>query len=171
MAIVCSARSGSTKALGTTNLLLRAASEALCRPSKSANGHCSGTASPISRGSSLFGSNSNSPPLSPRSRSGSFPRSGSPFTSFSQLNQHGDAKESVPDFVKTIALLREEHVTAARAAVQDPEILKELEAEIDRDCEWLRTFLTAAKVCFMVFLVEIRNLTTVPTLCRALVYV
>ncbi|KAF8341955.1 Aspartate/glutamate/uridylate kinase [Amanita rubescens] len=145
VAIVCSARSGSTKELGTTNLLLRAASEALRRPSKSVNGHCSGAATPISRDSSLFGSNSNSPQLSPRLRSGSFPRSTSPqpFTSFSQLNEHADA---VPDFVKTIDLLREEHVTAARAAVRDSDILKELEAEIDRDCEWLRTFLFAAKL-------------------------
>ena len=168
MAIVCSARSGSTKELGTTNLLLRAASEALRRPNNSANGHSSGAVTPISRGSPLFGSNSNSPQLSPRLRSGSFPRSTSPqpFTSFSQLNEHADV---VPDFVKTIDLLREEHVTAARAAVQDSDILKELEAEIDRDCEWLRTFLFAAKVCFVVLFVKIRNLTTVPTLCRALV--
>lgn len=36
---------------------------------------------------------------------------------------------------------------AAKASVRDPEILQELEAEIEQDCEWLRGFLFAAKVC------------------------
>ncbi|KAF8329423.1 uncharacterized protein EI90DRAFT_1394130 [Cantharellus anzutake] len=46
VAIVCSARSGSTKALGTTNLLLRAAGEALkrCPPS---SGAVQGTITPF----------------------------------------------------------------------------------------------------------------------------
>ncbi|KAF8496979.1 Aspartate/glutamate/uridylate kinase [Gautieria morchelliformis] len=45
VAVVCSARSGSTKALGTTNLLLRAASEALRgSPSPSGSGTPNGTA-------------------------------------------------------------------------------------------------------------------------------
>lgn len=149
VAVVCSARSACTKELGTTNLLLRAASEALRRPIKSANGHSSGTTTPVSRSMSLFGSCS--PPLT-RSRSGSSPRSASPqaFTSLAQRNGHADAQETVPDFVKTINLLRGEHISAARASVRDPDILQELEAEIDRDCDWLRTFLFAAKVGFMV---------------------
>ncbi|KAF8991723.1 hypothetical protein BDZ89DRAFT_1151387 [Hymenopellis radicata] len=45
VAVVCSARSGSTKALGTTNLLLKAASEALFRR-KSKSNPSSGTATP-----------------------------------------------------------------------------------------------------------------------------
>ncbi|KAF9018678.1 hypothetical protein BDZ89DRAFT_1165025 [Hymenopellis radicata] len=45
VAVVCSARSGSTKALGTTNLLLKAASEALFR-CKSKSNPTSGTATP-----------------------------------------------------------------------------------------------------------------------------
>jgi aspartate kinase len=152
VAVVCSARSGSTKALGTTNLLLRAASEALRQPTKSASRHSSGAATPVSRSMSLFGSCS--PPLSPRSRSGSSPRSTSPqpFTTFSQVNEHADTTETVPDFVKTIDLLREEHISAARASVRDPEILRELEAEIERDCDWLRRFLFAAKVGHLVSL-------------------
>lgn len=35
---------------------------------------------------------------------------------------------------------------AANASVKNPEILQELEAEIDRDCDWLRSFLFAAQV-------------------------
>lgn len=147
VAVVCSARSGSTKALGTTTLLLRAASEALQRPTKSAG---SGTAIPHSKSMSLFGSYS--PPLNPRSRSGSFPLFTSPQPFTTQLGGHAGAKDTVPDFVKTIDLLREEHLSAARASVWDPEILKELEAEIERDCDWLRTFLFAAKVGYLVFL-------------------
>lgn len=38
--------------------------------------------------------------------------------------------------------------------MNDPDILKELEDEIDRDCDWLRGFLLAAQVsnlpCFRV---------------------
>ncbi|KAJ3535829.1 hypothetical protein NMY22_g6309 [Coprinellus aureogranulatus] len=60
LAIVCSARSGSTKALGTTSLLLKASAEALERPKKSSsksssnrvNGHAiaSGAQTPASPG-------------------------------------------------------------------------------------------------------------------------
>src|SRR3978361_889636 len=60
VAVVCSARSGSTKALGTTNLLLRAASETLKRPKIH-----SGSATTVSNG--IFGRSeegSQSPPLS-----------------------------------------------------------------------------------------------------------
>ena len=86
---MCSARSGSTKALGTTNLLLRAVSEAL-KP----------------------------------------------------------APAELPAYHVTVDLIRSEHLAAASSSVRDPEILKELQEEIERDCEWLRNFLLAAKVCF-----------------------
>ncbi|PPQ82253.1 hypothetical protein CVT26_009970 [Gymnopilus dilepis] len=156
VAIVCSARSGSTKALGTTNLLLRAASEALQR-AKAGSTSVSGTTTPITRG--LFGvggastngnTSDHSPPRTPdsnyRSRSSSSP-SPAPasvfgFTPLSDAQQ----PESVPDFHHTVDLIRQEHFTAARAAIQDPDILKELEEEIDRDCDWLRSFLYAAKI-------------------------
>ena len=91
VAVVCSARSGSTKALGTTNLLLCAASEAL------------------------------------------------------KINEPAPAV--LPGYHVTVDLIRSEHLAAARSAVRDPEILKELQDEIERDCEWLRNFLLAAKVC------------------------
>src|ERR1700761_571744 len=47
LAIVCSARSGSTKSLGTTSLLLRAADEALQRAPQVRSPAQSGTASPL----------------------------------------------------------------------------------------------------------------------------
>lgn len=145
VAIVCSARSGSTKALGTTNLLIRAASEALRRPHKTATN--SGMATPTNglfRGMSYSDQSISD---SPRARSLSSPRSTSPvpFTPLSPLTvpQTG---QSTPEFNATVDLIRLEHMTAARASVRDPEILLELEAEIDRDCDWLRGFLFAAKV-------------------------
>lgn len=53
---------------------------------------------------------------------------------------------SATSFNATVDLLRSEHITAARSAVRDPEILEELEAEIERDIDSLRSFLFAAQV-------------------------
>lgn len=137
MAIVCSARSGSTKALGTTNLLLRAASEALSprAPSSSAT---PGVHTPLS---SFWGSNAgtSSPPYSPRSTPSSLRSSGSGLAFANQFTQ------STP-FASTVDLIRMEHLTAARSLIQDQGLLKELEREIERDCDSLRTFLFAAQV-------------------------
>ncbi|PPQ88571.1 hypothetical protein CVT25_009951 [Psilocybe cyanescens] len=156
VAIVCSARSGSTKALGTTNLLLRAASEALRRV-KSAGSSASGVATPISRG--LFGvglSNGNgsdhsqSPPTSPtqkqRSRSSSISHTPQSLFGFTPLTEQQPPQESQPEFHITVDIIRKEHITAARSSIRNQHILKELEEEIDRDCEWLRSFLFAAKI-------------------------
>lgn len=138
VAIVCSARSGSTKALGTTNLLLRAASEALRRRPKTPSGYVT----PVTNGGNGFfgrmdeGSLS-PPPTSPR-LSEAYPwgtGSMTPLTS-----------DTLPEFHATVDLIREEHFNAARASVQDPDILQKLEAEIERDCEWLRSFLYASQV-------------------------
>ena len=49
-------------------------------------------------------------------------------------------------FNATVDLILSEHMTAARACVRNPEILKELESEIERDCDQLRSFLFAAQV-------------------------
>jgi aspartate kinase len=157
VAIVCSARSGSTKALGTTNLLLRASAEALrgteSRPNRTRSD--TGGITPVSR--ALFGATgavhsegSQSPPLSPQSRSpswhGSIPAFGLGLTPI-----NGKCEKTplpVPDFVHTVGLLRQEHITAARECVtRHREILEELEEEIYRDCDWLTSFLYALKVC------------------------
>jgi len=135
VAIVCSARSGSTKALGTTNLLLRAASEAI----RSSKPIASTPSSPTRKtGSRLINyASDHSPSHSISSRSGSPPLG---FTSLLESN-------SVPDFFVTVDLIRQQHLSAARDSVSDPNILQELEQDIDHDCDWLKNFLLAAKVC------------------------
>ncbi|KAJ7636899.1 Aspartate/glutamate/uridylate kinase [Roridomyces roridus] len=137
VAIVCSARSGSTKALGTTNLLLRAASEALRRPKTQ-----SGYNTPVNGG--IFGrtdeGSQSPPPTSPRPGE-AYPWG--PASGMTPLNQHAD---NIPVFHATVDLIREEHFKAAREAVKDAGILQELEAEIERDVEWLRSFLYASQV-------------------------
>ena len=54
--------------------------------------------------------------------------------------------QAQPEFNVTVDLIRSEHMSAAKESVKNPEILQELEAEIDRDCDWLRSFLFAAQV-------------------------
>ncbi|KAG6857043.1 hypothetical protein H0H87_010397 [Tephrocybe sp. NHM501043] len=147
VAIVCSARSGSTKALGTTNLLLRSASQTLQRRRK---GSVSGTTTPtrglFGAGKEKDGSQSPPPPAhqqpaSPRGRQ-TPPASFSGLTPLTSANSH----QSLPEFNATVDLIREEHVKAARTSVRDPEILDELLQEIDFDCDWLRNFLFAAQI-------------------------
>ncbi|KAH9974679.1 aspartate kinase [Lactifluus volemus] len=124
LAIVCSARSGSTKPLGTTNLLLRAASEAL-QPSTLAS-------SPVRSRTAT----SLTDFLIPRSSRAS-PPFDAPGTS---------AVESVASFSKTVDLILSEHLAAARDCVKGKDILAQLETEITGDCENLRAFLYAAQV-------------------------
>ncbi|KAF9231557.1 Aspartate/glutamate/uridylate kinase [Melanogaster broomeanus] len=142
VAIVCSARSGSTKALGTTNLLLRAAAEAKQRPPTKTSSR-SGTMTPLNN---MFGRPSEVP--SPRTRSSSSPRSASPSTTAFSLTPLTTPQtgQTFPEFNATVDLIRAEHLAAAKASVETPEILQELEAEIERDCDWLRSFLFAAQV-------------------------
>lgn len=175
VAIVCSARSGKTKALGTTNLLLRAASEALQRTSSSASPGTPGIATPTipaatagiahskgfwSRKESVSSvvsmtngmSGVNGTASTQRSRADtpnpSSPRSPSSSPSpFSSFHTpaHNDCF-SIQPFHATVDLLRQDHLSAARSTVRDPIILAELETEIIRDCERLREFLFAAQV-------------------------
>ncbi|KAF7971348.1 hypothetical protein HWV62_21366 [Athelia sp. TMB] len=143
VAIVCSARSGSTKALGTTNLLLQAASEALRRPEKKSV--TSGIVTPVNGLFRAMSFSDNTPAFgsSPRGRGSSSPRS-SPPASYTPLTvpQPG---QSVPAFNATVDLIRSEHMTAAKSHVRDPVLLAELEDEIEADCDWLRGFLFAAQ--------------------------
>lgn len=60
--------------------------------------------------------------------------------------------QAAPAFSATVDLIRQEHLNAARESVRDPDLLKELEAEITIDCEWLRSFLYATKVSFFLIL-------------------
>lgn len=136
VAIVCSARSGSTKALGTTNLLLRAASEALNRSVVPSDHPTSGVHTPFT---TFLGQSpeSCSPSLSPLPRwysENHGPPLGLSSSSASQLTN------------PTVDLIQSEHLTAARSLIRDQVLLKELEQEIEKDCEGLRTFLFAARV-------------------------
>ena len=54
--------------------------------------------------------------------------------------------EATPSFNTTVDVIRSEHLYAARSSVRNPDILKDLEAEIDRDCDSLRSFLFATQV-------------------------
>ncbi|KAG2367245.1 Aspartate/glutamate/uridylate kinase [Suillus spraguei] len=139
VAVVCSARSGTAKALGTTNLLLRAASEARQRH-KFFNG--SGTMTPSING--IFRRSSETSPNSPMRRSS--PSPSSPSTGPLTPLITPQAGQSQPEFNVTVDLIRSEHLNAAKASINNPEILQELETEIDRDCDWLRSFLFAAQV-------------------------
>ena len=158
VALVCSARSGSTKALGTTNLLLQAAGEALRQPAR-------GGLTPT-RSNSVSGL-----PWSPSPRRASrndalamtpsFSRAASPGTGLDELAARTEGgspprrstpptpTSSIPEkssFVHTVELIRMEHVAAARELIRDPGLLHELELEISRDCEGLRAFLGAAQL-------------------------
>ncbi|KAI0253340.1 aspartate kinase [Lactifluus subvellereus] len=124
LAIVCSARSGSTKVLGTTNLLLRAASEALQRAPPAESPVLSGTMTPLTDTLIPRSSRANSPP----DTSGTFP------------------DQPVASFSKTVDVILSEHLTAARDCVKGRGLLAELEAEITGDCDNLRAFLYAARV-------------------------
>jgi aspartate kinase len=126
LAIVCSARSGSTKSLGTTNLLLRAASEALQRPVQVSSPVQSGAATPLITPFVSRGTRTSSPP--------------------GTVDVLVDQNAECVSFNKTVNLIHSEHIAAARDCVKGKEILSELETEIDRDCENLRAFLYAAQV-------------------------
>ncbi|KAI0698046.1 aspartate kinase [Cerioporus squamosus] len=134
VAIVCSARSGSTKALGTTNLLLRAAGEALKRSNSISE--TPGTMSPtnISRLTQY-----QSPFASPGKSS---PKSESIALSLGMTS----ITEAPASFNTTVDVIRSEHFNAARSCIRNQDILKDLEAEIDRDCESLRSFLFATQI-------------------------
>lgn len=126
LAIVCSARSGSTKSLGTTNLLLRAASEALQRSPQVCSPAQSGAASPVIT------------PFIYRESSRGYPTG--------TVGVLADQNAESLSFNKTVDLIHSEHIAAARDCVNGQAILSELEAEIDGNCENLRAFLYAAQV-------------------------
>ncbi|KZO91992.1 aspartate kinase [Calocera viscosa TUFC12733] len=174
VAVVCSARSGSTKSLGTTNLLLRAASEALRSPTSGISSSTPGTPGPgvqgpiFQNGGALSGFST--PVESERGRSLSLASvrgltslegaeqpqrdgtaSPSPFhplpsTSFFSASARKSSAPEPPAFHTTIDLLYQEHIAAARSVIRGEPLLAELEEEIGRDCEGLKMFLQAAQV-------------------------
>lgn len=169
VAIVCSARSGQTKALGTTNLLLQAAKEAL-QPDDDLD-----YASPQEAGS-LSGSvaslrengTSNGSAFSRIARSASRAtslgspqpsrRTDSPTVSGTTLDSNlknlalSDSPSvngaSTPTgYHATVDRIQSDHIIAVRETVKrNTEARERLEQEIVEDCERLRDFLMAAKI-------------------------
>lgn len=185
VAIVCSARSGTTKALGTTNLLLMAASEALDVRKPAFATAATGTTTPFTHQVHQNGSRDSSPPSTSLSRNGSISnrsggasRPGSP-CSLAPLtpaatpfpngvsNSNGNGNETLsattttfpfPAFYKTIDLIRADHLQAARQSVRDPELLAELEGEIEQDCYRLQQFLSATRVSTLLLFFQLPSL-------------
>lgn len=124
--IVCSARSGKTKALGTTNLLLRASAEAMTThsPSTTANGT----------------------PLSSSDMIGSSGMSASAHAS--SLSAHLSRLEvaHTQPFQGTVDQIQQEHLEAARNSVPQQELYEQLEKGILEECDRLREILQAARV-------------------------
>lgn len=153
IAVVCSARSGSTKTLGTTSLLLKASSEALQRPAagapKSTRPFTPGpsrTSSGHDWSSPLHSPDPCSPPRSVLPNDGlSSTLMRRPTLTMSSMPPPSE-EDDLP-FFATVDLIRSEHVAAARSSISSLVILKELEDEIEKDCDALRSFLMAIQVC------------------------
>lgn len=161
VAVVCSARSGDSKATGTTNLLLRAALEALrpraadltaslsnlqvVSPAITPGTNASDRVNPLTsqlfqKSSSVNGfgvASGNSTPASGRGGSTSLSAS---------LSSLRASDEGPMLFNLTVDQIKEDHLKAARAVLRDEDILRELEDDLDYDCERLRSFLLAAQV-------------------------
>ena len=56
------------------------------------------------------------------------------------------SEKDEPPFFATVDLIRSEHIRAARSSITGVTILKELEEEIEKDCDALRSFLMAVQV-------------------------
>lgn len=199
VALVCSARSSHTKALGTTNLLLQASREALQPPASSSavpqtpGGLASGAQTPFFPkrvGSGFFGGSASGSFTSVddkpgRNKDASTP-SGSLMSSVASLREldissntqrssspspftptgrrsptspvasgaNGSGNGQVPPpsqaqesgFHSTVDTLKAGHLEAAQKTVRAGPLRDELEEEIERDCEILRSFLQAAQV-------------------------
>jgi aspartate kinase len=58
----------------------------------------------------------------------------------------GSPESYLADFHATVDILKRDHIAAARKQIRDEELLEELIHELERDCESLRSFLSAAQV-------------------------
>lgn len=174
VAIVCSARSGQTKALGTTNLLLQAASEALDEantPSASLSNSVSslananGAQTPVHRPGSAFSrkpSTRGTPigrvePLSSNVLDSKLEQlklngvSASTADAVKVAAKSDAGSDSEPEvavgFNATVDRILSDHLASARKAVtKDKALLEQIENEITEDCDRLRDFLLAAKI-------------------------
>jgi aspartate kinase len=99
-----------------------------------------GTHTPSSSG--IFGRAAFSP--GPDSPKGTHSVNGDSISSMAAFTPISD--NSLPSFSQTVDLIRSEHYKAAQDHIRDDGIRKALEAEIDADCDWLRSFLFASRV-------------------------
>lgn len=151
--VFCSARSGSTKSAGTTNLLLRAASEALLpTPPSLFSTQCtpggSGVNTPFSGSLRLpydcyksgpHAPNRNLSPTVSRASSRSVSRNGMVGGEY-----HSCTNLSVNE---TVEKIRHEHIAAAqKVVVNSASVLDRLEMDIHKDCDALSAFLLAIQV-------------------------
>ena len=176
VAIVCSARSGQTKALGTTNLLLQAASEALDEAhtpaaslSNSVASLANGAQTPVHRPGSAFSRKSSSrgtpigrvEPLSSNvldtkleqlKLNGTATSTATSSNGTAAKTAKSDAgSDSEPEiavgFNATVDRILSDHLASARKAVtKNTAVLAQIESDIVEDCERLRDFLLAAKI-------------------------
>ncbi|KAK8853286.1 hypothetical protein IAR55_003990 [Kwoniella newhampshirensis] len=175
VALVCSARSSHTKALGTTNLLLQASREALQSPANSSSSRTrsssqSGATTPFFPkrvGSEFFGKDMSSSgmsssissltqldtvrsaspsPFTSSARSRSPPKS--PITPSNETGFGVGSGSAIdqPAFHATVDIVKKGHLEAAKATLKEGPLRDELEFEIERDCEDLRSFLQAAQI-------------------------
>ncbi|KAK4054598.1 Aspartokinase [Microbotryomycetes sp. JL221] len=159
VAVVCSARSGESKSTGTTNLLLRAALEALRPKAPDLSSSVPTLSSPTPVGTPGIASSDRVNPLtsqifqkSPNSQ-GAATRSGTSTPASARANSlNGSfsnlrlADDSPQLFNSTVDQILEDHLLAARKIVRNSELLRELEEELEYDCERLRSFLLAAQI-------------------------
>ncbi|KIS70948.1 putative L-aspartate 4-P-transferase [Mycosarcoma maydis] len=173
VAIVCSARSGQTKALGTTNLLLQAAGEALDEAltpaaslSNSVTSIANGAQTPVHRPGSAFSRKSSSRGT-PLGRVESLSSTtldnklqqltlNTTTTAAANTEQSTAAKSDAGSdsdtdiaigFNATVDRILSDHLASARKAViNDRLLLEQLERDITEDCDRLRDFLLAAKI-------------------------
>ncbi|KAM0789418.1 hypothetical protein ACM66B_000243 [Microbotryomycetes sp. NB124-2] len=163
IAVVCSARSGESKSTGTTNLLLRAALEALRPKAPDLASSVPTLSPPTPMGtpgvassdrvnpltSQIFQRASPAPGTGPSgsTRSGSSTpasaRANSLNGSFASLKLGDDTPQL---FNATVDQILQDHLAAARRVVNNEDILRELEEELEYDCERLRSFLLAAQI-------------------------
>lgn len=84
------------------------------------------------------------PSVSSPSSSGFLPVSTPGINGYSNTN--GASNSDLPAFHQTVDQLKRDHLEAARNAVKDPSLLRELNEEIERDLDRLRSFLSAAQI-------------------------
>ena len=140
LVLVCSARSGTSKSTGTTNLLLRAAKEALSK-SHNANSNCSSLPSTPNLTRPRFGSPFPSRSTSPTGSNGTNVLDES-LRKFSLNNISSEEN----DFISTVNILRDEHFKAIRDLIKNEDIKSQVENDICFDCDSLIEFLQAAQI-------------------------